>query len=394
MPFRFNLPSRTVIENSFNGDRMLRIIEGNIPGNPGRHILITGCPGSGKTTVSVHHFIHCNNLGVRVQFVTFQHMLRYALTHLLETQGIENPNVATLCKWYSRHTGGDWLYSAGNDDLPTAEQIMQRLAARLPVRFDKFLVDEGQDVHPKVYHALPQLADHVMVGADDAQQMYERGARSGQIRQILEANGGVWHCELQYNYRNTSETYDFARQFVSDMPAANEQATVELLRQHRSAGPDARPRVYTYAQDAQMADRLTRIFRELHGNNIALLAHKQTEVESIVRLLITIRIDGQPLQFSVYHSNRAVPDPLQQILVTTFKSAKGMEFDAVILPFLPSSTRLETRRQCFVACTRAVVRLYVFCRSTLHPLLASFRPDTYQLRSLIQPVPQAQADGI
>ena len=46
MPFRFNLPSRTVIENSFNGDRMLRIIEGNLPGNPGRHILITGCPGN------------------------------------------------------------------------------------------------------------------------------------------------------------------------------------------------------------------------------------------------------------------------------------------------------------------------------------------------------------
>ena len=75
MPFRFNLPSRTVIENSFNGDRMLRIIEGNIPGNPGRHILITGCPGSGKTTVSIHHY-SLHNLELRVQFVTFQHMLR------------------------------------------------------------------------------------------------------------------------------------------------------------------------------------------------------------------------------------------------------------------------------------------------------------------------------
>ena len=248
-------------------------------------------------------------------------------------------------------------------------------------------------MHPKVYHALPHLANHVMVGADDAQQMYERGARSAQIRQILEANGGVWHCELQYNYRNTFETYDFARQFVADMPAANEQATVDLLRQHRSAGPDAKPRVFTYTQDAQMVDRLTRIFRELHGNNIALLAQKRTEVESIVRLLNTVRIDGAPVPFSVYYSNRAVPDPLQQILVTTFKSAKGMEFDAVILPFLPTSTRLDTRRQCFVACTRAVGGLYVFCRAALHPLLANFRPETYQLRSLNQPAPQAHAGG-
>ncbi|MEI6065686.1 MAG: hypothetical protein WCQ26_13925, partial [Pseudanabaena sp. ELA748] len=390
MPFRFNLPSRTVIENSFNGNRMLRIIEGNIPGNPGRHILITGCPGSGKTTVSIHHFIHCNNLGVRVQFVTFQRMLRYALTHMLGTQGIQNPQVATLCKWYY-DTTREFLYCNGNDDLPTADEVRQRLAARLPARFDKFLVDEGQDVHPKVYHALPHLADHVMVGADDAQQMYERGARSGQIRQILEANGGVWHCELQYNYRNTFETYDFARQFVADMPAANEQATVDLLRQHRSAGPDARPRVFVYTQDAQMVDRLTRIFRELHGSNIAVLAQRLTEVAAIVALMNTIRIDGQPLQFSVYHSNLRVPDPLQQILVTTFKSAKGMEFDAVILPFLPASTNLDTRRQCFVACTRAVGSLHVFCHSSLHPLLANFRPDTYQLRSLNQPAPQAHA---
>ena len=71
MPFRFNLPSRTVIENSFNGDRMLRIIEGNIPGNPGRHILITGCPGSDKTTVSIHHFIYSSNLGEHVQFMVY-----------------------------------------------------------------------------------------------------------------------------------------------------------------------------------------------------------------------------------------------------------------------------------------------------------------------------------
>ena len=59
-----------------------------------------------------------------------------------------------------------------------------------------------------------------------------------------------------------------------------------------------------------------------------------------------------------------VENNLKNILVTTFKSAKGMEFDTVIIPEFQLLTN-EFKTQYFVGCTRAKSNLFVFSKSSL-----------------------------
>ena len=377
----FNLPSRTDIENSFNGRRMLNIIEGDFPD---KSILITGCPGSGKTTVSIHRFIFLRNAGQHVVLLTYQNLLRLSIETYLENQGIPTDDVDTLCKWYSRKTGGQFFYEEKNYHLPTAQDISHRLCAVIPHLLHELIIDEGQDVHPKGYDALPNFAVKVTVGADDAQQVHAKGSTLAQIQRGLEEHGSIHYCELQYNYRNSYETYNFARQFVHDIPTANDATTLELLRTHRSGNAAEIPRVFIYHDEDQIKNRLARLIENLHGR-MAILLPTADQVDAFDNLVRSISVNGRPVDCTTYHSRRSVPSELKPILITTFTSAKGMEFDAVVMPCLHDSTVQKWRRQCFVGGTRAIRNLYVFCFRQLHPMLASFDAETYQPQDLGAP---------
>jgi superfamily I DNA/RNA helicase len=380
----FNLPSRTDIENSFNGRRMLNVIEGDFRD---KSILITGCPGSGKTTVSIHRFIFLRNAGQQVALLTYQNLLRLSIQTYLSNQGIPTGDVDTLCKWYSRKTGGQFFYQGQNYHLPSAQDIYQRLRAVIPRPLHELIIDEGQDVHPKGYDALPHFATKITVGADDAQQVHAKGSTLAQIQNGLGNHGTIHCCELQYNYRNSYETYNFARQFVHDIPTANDPTTLQLLQKNRSGNAAEIPRVFIYHNEAQMKSRLGRLIENLQGR-MAILLPKTHQVDQFDTLVRSITINGNPVDCTTYHSGCCVPSQLKPVLITTFMSAKGMEFDAVVMPYLHDSAMKESRRQCFVGSTRAIRNLYVFCHRQIHPMLGNFDPATYQLQDLGTPPSQ------
>jgi len=75
-----------------------------------------------------------------------------------------------------------------------------------------------------------------------------------------------------------------------------------------------------------------------------------------------------------------IKNDLKNILVTTFKSAKGMEFDTVIvLEFQLLNENLK--QQFFVGCTRARANLFLFCKDELPTLLnQNYFVETYTLQ--------------
>jgi superfamily I DNA/RNA helicase len=88
---------------------------------------------------------------------------------------------------------------------------------------------------------------------------------------------------------------------------------------------------------------------------------------------------------TAYHSDLPVPVKLKRYIVTTFMSAKGLEFDTVIIPRMNFYRDPETdpgtriREEMYVACTRARSRLYIY-RDLAHPQydpIAGFDPSTY-----------------
>ena len=62
-------------------------------------------------------------------------------------------------------------------------------------------------------------------------------------------------------------------------------------------------------------------------------------------------------------------------MVTSYQSAKGMEFEAVIMPEI----ELELdglANEWYVACTRARRNLHIFCRTRLRGVLSAFPATT------------------
>jgi DNA helicase IV len=389
---------------------MLETIENDFPE---KNILITGCPGSGKTTVSIHRFIHqvLRPNPRRVQLLTFGKLLNTAIIETLRDEGVPNPSVDTLCGWYSAKTNKRWFYERDNPDMPLAAEIRQRLEQALAnAPLDELFIDEGQDVHIKGFQSLPHVATKFTVGGDGAQPVYDQGVHD--IDDIERAllnviGGGLRHCPLEYIYRTSNIAYEFHRRFAPDVPSANEPAILEILRDFNPGEDGDRPRIYTYTHEAHFRDRLGAVIDQaILGDEsiVAVLVPGRADVDQMATIIQAIRHNGVSRRCTRYYSGRLPSAQVENVLITTFKSAKGMEFDTVIIPKLPAgavmnwpdpgppNSPLATqsknwRRQCLVACTRAKRRLHIFCQGGLHPMLRAenFPAESFVVRDLEQP---------
>jgi superfamily I DNA/RNA helicase len=167
MPFEFHLPpleGPQGMRATSEGLEMLRMIDDD----NFRSALISGCPGAGKTTVSIYRLVRLANQQRNVHLVTFQNMLVLAIRGLTK-QRVPPDRVSTFHWWY-HHIAVTYF---DTDNPPTADQMIECLQ-RSPLadqRLDEILIDEGQDLPLCVYQTVPWYATRCFVGADDAQQL-------------------------------------------------------------------------------------------------------------------------------------------------------------------------------------------------------------------------------
>lgn len=378
MPFEFHLPSLEEMRATPDGLEMLRMIDDD----NFRSALITGCPGSGKTTVSIYRLVRLNNQQANVHLVTYQNMLVLAIRNLANVQQVPTRRVSTFHKWYCPLTNSDFR----TDAPPTAEQMIEaisntRLAQNPPT---ELLIDEGQDLPPCVYEALPRYFRRCFVGADNGQQVHPRhGARMEQIEHSLQTSFAPYRrFALGRNFRNTYETYKFARQFI---PRTNrvawDEAILERLERANRRGP--KPTVVAY-RNANSRNAHLRTTLENAEGNVAVLCplgpyrehpryHSGESVDEVHAL-----VSGMGITASKYHNEEDVPPQLERYVVTTFKSAKGMEFNTVIVPRINFFTNIPP--EWYVACTRARGQLFVY-RDLSDPQcdpVGCFTPDSYE----------------
>ena len=122
---------------------------------------------------------------------------------------------------------------------------------------------------------------------------------------------------------------------------------------------------------------------ENEDGSIGVLCATTEEVDNIHTTL-----GGWCKKLSKYHS-KIRPKPstikLERCIVTTYKSAKGLEFDTVILPNVnhPRLQRKDVRSELYVACTRARGKLFLFRdenSSATDPIQHfHFAADTYDI---------------
>lgn len=332
MPYHFRLPLYTELTAA-----QMAVLDEIGP------VAISGGPGTGKSIVSLWRHVRNHSLGARQSIMlTYTKTLQAYLSNCART--VSN--------------------AAGSD--------VRRITSWHGPFYEEIIVDEAQDVELNKYQELRNLGRHISFGADDQQILYPgRGTTTSQLTAMFPDN----HIyELDENFRNSFEIMNFTRAALPNRLISN--VTMTALRQLRSTGVKPKCIVNGYDTKKQENDVLN-IIREFQSDthNIGILVPLNRQVDSWHKFLRENEITSS----KYFHDGDEINE-MENVHVTTFKSAKGIEFDTVILPNFHrwrsniGSLYVVEENDYYVAFTRAKRNLYLL--SATNQL--SIHTDTFE----------------
>lgn len=363
MSFTFNTISEADILRSPGGRAMMDAI--NYRGD--KNLVVTGCPGSGKTTVSIMRSLKLREENKNVLLITYQNLLRTSLENLAGAE--MSRRIGGFYEWFCRTA--DARIESGDTHAVLINKIEHIHA------FDEILIDEGQDLEERFLRTLIAKAKKISVGSDTAQRVHAHGLDSSEIVEIVEESGSVSRINLLYNYRNNFETYNFARFFLPHNERANNNLTLERVPKGNGTSP-----VIFQALDEEEKKSIIRTrLNEAGDVNIAILVYHIDEVESYHSLVTSLGFEcSKYYQEMDKGTKKETERNLKNIVVTTFKAAKGLEFQVVIMPNLETALDRDykTPEHYYVGCTRAKERLFLIFNGAKPDLLDGFPSESYE----------------
>lgn len=158
--------------------------------------VLFGGPGSGKTQVLIHRAGHVRDrLGLaqdRILILVYTNVLKEYIASALDLLRIPRGCVQTFHSWcmqfYETHINRKVPWVLRRPDFEAILQGVYEAVQSRPGAFRQYgcvLVDEGQDLDPRSFEVLMAVADHVTVGIDHKQQIYEGGSGEAEILTAL-----------------------------------------------------------------------------------------------------------------------------------------------------------------------------------------------------------------
>lgn len=312
-------------------------------------IAISGGPGTGKSVVSMWRHISNYNQGKRSLLLTYTTTLKRYLE--------------ACCR---------------GSNATAAQQVGTSLRNKYLVqtrRFSEVIIDEAQDLGPDYFTG---ICSPVSYGADDAQILYPEHCTTN------EEFEGLFPDNVSYvlgkNFRCTKEILEFVRRafpraaisssMISNARVGEKPSLLVGSWEHREDMPSSE------------IDAILQIIRDLGNDmeNIAILLPWKTSVQKYVNAL-----SGKVDDFSYYYEDKSIfPDgcaELKNVHITTFKSAKGLEFDTVIIPDFHKMSSIVGSynidwQDFYVGCTRAKSNLFLFSNRNIPSLNGVVRVES------------------
>ena len=330
-------------------------------------IFLSGVPGTGKTVVSIKRLQNTASMGKKGIIFTYGKLLRKTIEEKLEN----NPKmpVDNIHNWMWKSQGdGQRRYL----DVMTKDENINSTIELLKSKgkiYDEILVDEGQDLSINTYKIFKDITSSLSISADNAQQINNREEATNE-EEILEVFPHLERFELDVIFRSAYEIYKFAIQFVPNSKRANDSTLLERLKRENS-GAD-KPFVWLEDDRDSVYASIKDIIDENPTDNIGILFEKTFHTDEAERRL------SEDYDVSKYNNQEVIPSQLNNIIITTFKSAKGIEFDIVIIPYF-SDGAMNIPEEYYVGATRAKNQVHFLAIKNIPKIMAHFDSNTYEL---------------
>jgi superfamily I DNA/RNA helicase len=321
-------------------------------------ILITGGPGSGKTVVTINRFLLPVKNNQDVMLFTYNRTLLASIKGLLRSKSeeifgelnekiinnvIEN-KVASFSKYY-----GGIIY---NDENTVCNKFTAKINARNGKKYSEIFFDEAQDLTPAVFSKAFILTEKISCGADDAQNLQGNFPPDEAVEIIFNNLNSQQHTviqELEANFRNTKEIFEFARGFV---PFDENVQNIDVSELPNGEIPEIMTRLKRHDQ----LNIIKEIIENNPNNNIGILVNYRNQVTEIKEYLenndYSCNADAQENRsFSYYYNGMPIVDELTLFdrmrtpFIVTYDSCKGLEFDIVIMPFFNESAEALNKQR-------------------------------------------------
>lgn len=304
--------------------------------NETKQIALSGGPGTGKSVVSLWRHISNYQRNKKSLLLTFTTTLAKYLSACCTTQ---NPNAANNVK------------------------TSLRGKPRIGSSWNEIIVDEAQDLPISYYNEIKSIAN-ISYGADDSQILYPNNcSKQSELKALFGSNIDY---VLDKNFRSTQRIMQFARVVFPN--AYIPQSTIIGLASNAGELPIfliSNGSKFDKTNDKQDNSiiKIINTFRS-DTHNIAILVPWKSDAV----IFETVLQNNNIADFSIYYED-ATRFPsgcgdIKNVHITTFKSAKGLEFDTVIIPNFHKYTEIcgsfNTEWQdYYVGATRARSNLYL-----------------------------------
>ena len=310
--------------------------------NETNKIALSGGPGTGKSVVSLWRHISNHKRGKNSLLLTYTTSLARYLSACCSAQ---SPNAANCVKRSYKDKG---LINVGN--------------------WSEIIIDEAQDLSKDFYNSIPTIS----YGADDSQILYPKTSITQRELKALYPDNIDY--VLDKNFRSTRRIMEFAKKLFPD--AYIPQNTINglsnnigelpiLLISGKNQWNDELQQydISNSKQDNSIIEIISSLRSDTH--NIAILVPFKNDAQAFENILNNNNITD----FSIYYEDHEGRFPngcekIKNVHITTFKSAKGLEFDTVIIPNFNKYNDICGRfhiewKDYYVGVTRARSNLYI-----------------------------------
>jgi len=316
-----------------------------------RRAAISGCAGSGKTTLALEQARRLGREGFRVLFTCFnRHLAEYLRSDESLPGTVEVLHFHGVCMKMANWAGLKDRLNQGRGTQQwfdhTLPELLLEAADTLEAPYDAIIVDEGQDFQQHWWFPLQCLLQDPDRGIfyifyDDNQNLYQRG---------FALPDGLERFPLTRNCRNTRHIHQ------TFLPFYRSDVTPEAI------GPQGRPTEVGFYDSEHALQRQLRRF--LHR----LTVEEEIATDDIVLLTPRARQNSLLWQWGYLGNLRLTdqwPPASGEVYCTTIHSFKGLESPVVILAELYPTSHQDLETLLYVGCSRARNYLVILAEAAL-----------------------------